>query len=226
MRQEMIPFVRYTRLYTLHSIEDPANLLVLRIRIETLRYSFAPLANLPPGEIDAAYAEDPRAGADLVQRSVLPRLQTLLDTRDPFRELGEGQESLWRRYAAERGLPAQPPRVPAIHAPTMRPRLPARSHTSERLAQAQRALETLQTAVETASTLAALWQNWQIGQERRKLLETQRHLLQNAIQAQLEGQGRALDRASERDYVRGYLADHAGDAAYDVLFGDQPESGV
>jgi len=191
---------------------------LLRIRIETLHYSFAPLARLP---VDAAYAEDPRAGSDLVRQAVLPRLQILLDTHDPWRELrlGAGQETLWQRYAAERGLPASPVRVPVIHAPAVARRLPARSKTSERLAMAQRALEVVQTAAETASALAALWQNWQIGQARRKLLEAQRHLLHNAIQVQLEGQGRALDRALDRDFVRGYLADHAGDRAYDAVFG-------
>jgi hypothetical protein len=229
IRQEMVPFSRYVRLYTLHQIEGPADLLLLRIRIETLRYSFTPLltGSTPPvGEIDAAYAEDPRAGAELVQQAVWPRLQTLLDTRDPFRELGEGQAARWQRYAAERGLPARPQRVPVIHAPSAIPRLPARSKTSERLAQIQRTLETVQTAVETASTLAALWQNWQIGREQRKLLETQRYLLHDAIQAQLAGQGRALDRALSRDFVRGYLADHAGDTAYEVLFDGSPEPGT
>jgi hypothetical protein len=229
LHQEIVPFGRYVRLYTLHQIEGPVDLILLRIRIETLHYSFAPLVtgSAPPGrEIDTAYAEDPRAGAELVRQAVLPRLQTLLDTRDPFRELGEGQEARWPRYAAARGLPAQPPRVPVIHAPTSIPRLPARSQTSERLAQIQRTLETVQTAVETASTLAALWQNWQIGRERRKLFETQRHLLHNAIQAQLDGQNRALGHALSRDFVRGYLADHAGETVYDALFGDSPESGT
>jgi len=215
---EPTPFGRYVRLYTLHQIEQPFDLFLLRIRIETLHYSFAPLVQLP---VDAAYAKDPRAGSDLVRRAVLPRLQTLLDTSDPWRDLrlDSGQETLWQRYAAERGLPASPVRIPVIHAPSAARRLPARSRTSERLAVAQRALEVVQTAAETASALAALWQNWQIGLERRKLLEAQRHLLHNAIQAQLEGQGRALDRALDRDFVHGYLADHAGDQAYDAVFG-------
>jgi hypothetical protein len=221
MRQENIPMIRYTRLYTLHQIETPADLLMLRIRIETLHYSFAPLASLP---IDAAYQDDPRAGTELVRQAVLPRLQTLLDTRDPFPVLGEGRAAIWPRYAAERGLPAQPQAVPVIHAPTSVRRLPARSRTSERLAQVQRALETIQTAVETASTLAALWQNWQIGRAQRQLLDTQRRLLQDAIQAQLAGQDRALDHALDPAFVRGYLADHAGDGTYEALFGD--ESGL
>jgi hypothetical protein len=216
---EYTPFSRYVRLYTLHQIEQPSDLLLLRVRIETLHYSFAPLARLP---IDAAYAGDPGAGTDLVRRAVLPRLRTLVDTADPFREmrLGAEQEALWQRYAAGRGLPARPVRVPVIHAPAPARRLPAHSRTSERLALAQRALEVVQTAAETASALSALWQNWQIGQERRKLLEAQRHLLHNAIQAQLEGQERALDHALDRDFVRGYLADLAGDRAYHAVFGE------
>jgi hypothetical protein len=216
------PFGRYARLYTLHQIEQPSDLFLLRIRIETLHYSFAPLVRLP---LDTAYARDPQAGTDLVRRAVLPRLQTLLDAPDPFRELGMGQETLWPRYAAERGLPANPIRVPVIHAPSPGRRLPARTKTSERLALAQRALEVVQTAAETASALAAVWQNWQIGQERRKLLEAQRHLLHNAIQAQLEGQGRALDHALDRDFVHGYLADHAGDQAYNAVFGEDGTEG-
>jgi hypothetical protein len=216
---EPTPFGRYVRLYTLHQIEQPSDLFLLRIRIETLHYSFVPLVRLP---VDAAYAEDPRAGSDLVRRAVLPRLQTLLDTPDPWSELrlGAGQQTLWQRYAAERGLPASPVRIPVIHAPSAAHRLPARSETSERLALAQRALEVVQTAAETASALAALWQNWQIRQERRKLLEAQRHLLHNAIQAQLEGQGRALEHALDRDFVHGYLADHAGNQVYDAVFGE------
>ncbi len=213
-----IPLTRYTRLYTLHQIETPADLLVLRIRIETLHYSFAPLALLPA---DALYQDDPRAGIELVRQAVLPRLQTLLDTRDPFPMLGDGQAAIWPRYAAERGLPAQPQPIPVIHAPSPIRRLPARSQTSERLAQVQRALETVQTAVETASTLAALWQNWQIGRAQRHLLDTQRRLLQDAIQAQLVGQDRALDRALDPAFVRGYLADHAGDTAVEAVFGDE-----
>jgi hypothetical protein len=216
---EYTPFGRYVCLYTLHQIEQSSDLLLLRIRIETLHYSFAPLARLP---IDAAYAGDSGAGTDLVRRAVLPRLRTLVDTADPFRELrlGAEQEALWQRYATGRGLPASPVRIPVIHAPTPARRLPAHSRTSERLALAQRALEVLQTAAETTSALATLWQNWQIGQERRKLLEAQRHLLHNAIQAQLEGQERALDHALDRDFVRGYLADHAGDQAYHAVFGE------
>ncbi len=213
-----IPLTRYTRLYTLHQIETPADLLVLRIRIETLHYSFAPLALLPA---DALYQDDPRAGAELIRQAVLPRLQTLLDTRDPFPMLGDGQAAIWPRYAAERGLPAQPQPIPVIYAPSPIRRLPARSQTSERLAQVQRALETVQTAVETASTLAALWQNWQIGRAQRHLLDTQRRLLQDAIQAQLAGQDRALDHALDPAFVRGYLADHAGDTAVEALFGDE-----
>jgi hypothetical protein len=221
MRQEIVPFTRYVRLYTLHQIEGPADLILLRIRIETLSYSFAPLVTSPRSDIDRAYAEDPRAGAERVRQTVLPRLQTLLDTRDPFRELGEDQDARWRRYAAERGLTA--PRIPVIHAPHPARRLTARSQTAERLAQVQRTLETVQTAAETVSTLATLWQNWQIGRERRRLFETQRLLLHNAIQAQLAGQNRALDQALSRDFVRGYLADHTADSAYEVLFGgDEP----
>jgi hypothetical protein len=220
MRQENIPMIRYARLYTLHQIETPADWLVLRIRIETLHYSFAPLTALP---VDAAYQDDPRAATELVRQAVLPRLQTLLDTRDPFPLLGGGQAAVWPRYAAERGLPVQPPPVPVIHAPGPIGHLPARSQTSERLAQVQRALETVQTAVETASTLAALWQNWQIGRAQRHLLDTQRRLLQDAIRTQLAGQDRALDHALDPAFVRGYLADHAGDGAYEALFGDESD---
>jgi hypothetical protein len=111
------------------------------------------------------------------------------------------------RYAAERGLPAEPVRVPAIHAP-----LPVRQHppskTSERLARLQQDLIWC-TAVETASSLAA-WQNWQVGRARRSF-STRSALLHDAIRAQLAGQGRALYHALDRDFVRGYLADHAGD---------------
>ena len=211
----LMPFSQYVRLYTLHWVERPPDALSVYIRVQVLHYSFAPLAGLP---VDAAYADDPRAGVQIVQHSVLPRLHTLLDSPEPL--LLEGRESLWRRYAAQRGLPADTVPVPTIHAPKNVPRLPARSLTADRIARIQRGLELLQTAVETASTLAALWQNWQIGREQRHLLETQRLLLHDAIQAQLEGQTRALDHAQDRDFVRGYLAEHAGDAAYRAVFGD------
>jgi hypothetical protein len=216
------PFTTYMRLYTLHQIERPPDLILLRIRIETLRYSFAPLSSMP---LDAAYAHDPREGVEIVRQMVLPRLQTLLDMQEPFQELNllDGPGAIWPRYAAERGLPADPARVPVIHAPTPARRLSARSKTSERLARAQQALELFQTAVETASTLAAVWQNWQIGQERKHLLATQRALLHDTIQAQLSGQDRALDHALDRGFVRGYLADHAGDRAADVIFGYKKE---
>lgn len=212
------PFGRYVRLYTLHQVECPPDLMLLRVRIETLRYSFAPLAGLP---VDVAYADDPREAAALVRQAVLPRLHTLLDTRDPFAELrlSAGRDAAWSRYAAERGLPAQPVRVPIVHAPSVPRRLPARSRVAARLAQAQQTLELIQTAVETVSALAALWQNWQIGQAQRRLLTMQRALLHDAIQAQLAGQERALDRGLDRAFVQGYLAEHAGDAACDAVFG-------
>jgi hypothetical protein len=206
----IIPFSHYVRLYTLHWVERPPDALGLYVRIQVLHYSFAPLAGLP---VDAAYADDAHAGVSIVQQSVLPRLQTLLDSPEPL--LLEGGESLWRRYAAQRGLPADTVPIPTIHAPQRVPRLPARSQTADRIARIQRGMELFQTVVETASTLAALWQNWQIGREQRRLLETQRLLLHDAIQAQLEGQGRALDHALDRDFVRGYLAEHAGDAVFD-----------
>ena len=221
-------FSRYVRLYTLHQVEQPTDLIMLRIRIETLRYSYAPLLlsrGTAATEIDAAYRDDPRAGAELIRSVVGPRLQTLSESRDPFDalQLTAGQNALWRRYAAQRGLPSEPVRVPVIHAPATAPRLPARSKTSERLATAQRTLAMLQTAAETASTLAALWQNWQIAQGQRKLLAMQQRLLHDAIETQIIGQDRALDRATSRDFVRGYLADHAGDTAYDAVFGPSPD---
>ncbi len=215
----LIPFGRYVRLYTLHRIEYPtlADFTVLRIRIETLRYSFVPLSGQG---LDDAYAYDPREGAEMVRATVLPRLQTLLDASDPFRELG-GRELWWQKYAAERGLAVEPIRAPTIHAPTPAPRLPARSKTAERLARVQQVVELARTATETAAALAAGWQNFQLGREKRRLLETQRLMLQNAIQAQLEGQGQALDHALDRRFVRGYLSEHAGDNAIDAIFDEE-----
>jgi hypothetical protein len=219
--QHMTPFGRYVRLYTLHRVETVPELVILRVRIETLRYSFSPLTVLP---LDAAYAEDPREGAALVRQTVLPRLQTLLDLDDPWEalRLSGAREALWQRYAAERGLSAAPVPVPAIQTPGPAPRLPARSPTTVRLDKVQRALATFKTAVDTAGALAALWQNWQIGRGQRQLLAAQRTLLQDAIQTQLEGQGQALDRALDRGYVRGYLAEHGADPAYEALF-DPPD---
>ncbi len=230
-----LPFARYVRLYTLHQIETPTDLFLLRVRIETLRYSFQPLLAPPaqtqipyprPVNLDNIYAYDPRKGAQIVRESVLPRLQTLLNARDPFAELrliGD-REALWQRYAAERGLPAQPAEIPGIRLSEHRsllPLLPPRSQTAERLAKVQHALESLHTAAQTAQTLVALWQNWQIGRAQRGLLELQRDLLHNAIQAQLSGQDQALDRALDQHFVRGYLADHAGDTVHDAVFGGE-----
>lgn len=208
-----LSFVHYVRLYTLHQVEQPPDAL-LWVRIAVLRYSFVPLDR---PVVDAAYASDPREGALIVRQSVLPRLFTLLDSQDPLRDLDliGGQAAAWRQYAALRGVPADPVPVPAIHPPRAA-RIPARSATAARLAQAQRALELIQTAAETTATLAALWQNWQIGRERRKLLETQRLLLQDSIRTQLAMQDDALQRGLDRGYVRGYLAAHAGDPAADL----------
>ena len=228
-----LPFARYVRLYTLHQIETPGDLFLLRVRIETLRYSFQPLLvsqtdspDMPyprPVIIDDAYAYDPREGAQIVRDSVLPRLQALLDARDPFAQLAltGDREALWRRYAAERGLPAQATEIPGIRMPDRRPLLPPHSQTSERLAKVQRALDSLHTAAQTAQTLLSLWQNWQIGQAQRQLIDTQRDLLYHAIQAQLSGQDQALDRALDHNFVRGYLADHTGDAAHDAVFSEE-----
>ncbi len=210
------------RLYTLHHVERLSDLILVRIRIETLRYSFAPLGSMP---LDAAYADDPREAVAMVRGMVLPRLELLLDAPDPFRQLGllDEQDARWRQYAAARSLPADPVRVPMIIPPSvpLRPSLPARSKTSERIARAQQILELMQTAASTASTLAAVWQNWQIGRERRGMLQAERTLLHNAIQAQLAGQGSALDGALNPDFVRGYLADHGSDQADQIVFGDE-----
>ena len=208
-------FSRYVGLYTLHQIETTGDLLVLRVRVETLRYSFAPLRALP---LDDAYAVDPASGAALVRETVLPRLHTLLESGDPFAALGIGDgDTAWQQYASVRGLPAEPVTVPQMHAPAMPHLLPARSRTSERLARIQQGLEVVRTVAETASTLSALWQNWRIGQQRQQLLADQRELLHNAIQAQLTGQQIALDHAQDRDYVRGYLRAHGDDPAYEDL---------
>lgn len=220
----IVPYGRYVRLYMLHQVEQAAttrditHVLALRVRVETLRYSVVPLGGQP---VDAAYADDPRAGAQLVRETVLPRLHTLLDSRDPWGELHGLPEpdAVWSQYAAARQLPADPVRVPTIHAPALRPQLPARSTWSARMASAQRALELLQTAAETASTLAALWQNWQIGREQRHLLAAQRAMLQDAIQAQIGAQDRALASGADRGFVRGYLAAQDGDPGYDAVFG-------
>ena len=213
------PFARYVRLYTLHAVEQSSDLLLLRVRIATLRYSLVPLAQLP---LDASYAEAPQKGAALVREAVLPRLHALLDARQPFEtlELEEGGR-LWQRYAAQRGLPSAPVRVPAVQPP--RRISPPSQRTAARLAQLERALGVVQTAAETAATLASLWQNWQIARGRRDLLDLQRLLLQNAIHAQLAGQSAALDHAHDPEFVRGYLAQNAGDAAYDAIF-DLPPS--
>lgn len=233
-----LPFRRYVSLYTLHRIErhysdrdyagPPGDLLVLRVRIDTLRYSLEPLL-LPDvtREIDAAYRVDPRAGIDRVRQVVLPRLDALLNAPDPFEALAgslDWREALWQRYAAERGLPAEPVAVPAISAPIPVHRLPDGSATSRRLAQAQRWLQTVQMAAETTSTLAALWQNWRIRQGQRALLDAQRDLLHNTIQAQLAGQDSAFTHALDQNFVRGYLADHAGDAGHDAVFGPDAET--
>ena len=227
----LTPFARFVRLYTLHRVEQlptvpalPApGVSRLVVRIMTLRYTFTPLADAPL--LDAAYADDPRAAAELVQRAVAPRLQTLLDSDDPFRVLSLAagddavQAALWPRYAAARGLAASPVRVPVLRPPDTVAYLPSRSVWGERLARTERALNMLQTAAETASTLAALWQNWQIGREQRKLLAAQRLMLHDAIQAQLVGQSTALNRAVEPGFVRGYLAEHGGDDAYTAVYG-------
>ena len=228
MNHAMTPFGRYVRLYTLHHLEHPlvrpdvAQLIVLRVRIETLRYSFVPLNALP---LDDAYAADPREGAELVRETVLPRLYTLLESDDPWAAVGRlpGRDVIWQQYAAARGLPADPVRVPAIHAPQVQPLLPAQGVVSQRLAQIHRAMAMVQTAVETASSLAALWQNWQIGQEQRQLLSAQRQLLQSTVQAQIATQNDALSRGEDRPFVRGYLAGQGDDPVHDLVFGEPDE---
>lgn len=217
-------FGRYVGLYTLHQVEATGgDVLVMRIRVETLRYSLAPLVACGP--LNAAYHADPRAGINQAREIVLPRLEALLDAPEPFEvlNLDAASDDRWQRYAAERGLPAEPVRVPVPGVPVARRVAPPRDRLGRRLAQAQRALELVHTAAETASALAALWQNWRIRQGQRALLADQRALLQDAIRAQLAGQDRALDRAADPVTVRGYLAEHAGDAGYQAVFG--PDGG-
>lgn len=212
----LIPFGRYVRLHMLHRVETAAEVLVVRMRVETLRYSLLPLGEQP---VDAAYADDPHAGAHIVREVMLPRLAALLDADDPWGVL-EGlpaRDTSWAQYAAERGLPPAPRSVSSITVPPVR-RVRARTTLGTRLAQAQRALELLRTGIETASALATLWQNWQIGRAQVRLLDAQRAALHGVIEGQLVAQADALARGVEPDYVRRYLADHSDDAAYRAVF--------
>ena len=184
-----IPFGTYVRLYTLHQIEQPPDVL-LWMRIAVLRYSLAPLDR---PTVDAAYASDPREGALVVRQSVLPRLLTLLDSRDPLAELNQtaGKMSPGGSTRAARrpgGAGARPGHSPVPHA---RMRRGAWSRPATRLS----APELIQTAAETT---AGRWQPCgRTGRrrERRKLIETQRLLLQDSIQTQLAVQDDALQRA-------------------------------
>lgn len=213
----LMPFGRYVRLFMLHRVETAAEELLVRVRVETLRYSLLPLHEQP---LDVAYADDPRAGAELVRSTVQPRLQALLDAHDPWSmlELLPARDTAWQEYAAARGLPAATTPVSTISIPSPR-QLPARTTLGTRLAQTQRALELLHTGIETVSAAATLWQNWQIGRAQARLLVAQRDMLYRVIEGQVVAQDAALSHGLDTGYVRGYLADHRDDEAYRAVFG-------
>jgi hypothetical protein len=222
-------FIRYLRLYVLHQVEhhtSVTNLSILRTRIATVRYVFNDL----PSQIENQWQADSVSGVSLVQETVIPRFQNLIEDDGAWDILGlAGRDNpVWQPYLNLRqttpgkflnAIPSTRSLVPyQTPLPTKLARPTARfMHSLDR---AQRLLEVTQTALQVADTALRLWQNWKVGQAEHKLLEIRRLLLQDSIHAALSGQQSALNQSLEPGFVAGYLEAHGDDDAYDVLFGD------
>jgi hypothetical protein len=201
-------FIRYLRLYTLHSVEQSAtHRRILQVRIATLHYTLADI----PGEFEMLWRNEPAQGVARARQLILPRLETLLNDETAWGKV-MAEPPRWQPYLdlrRQRALPELPvlPRLSA-----------AKNALAYRLDQAERWLQVTKTALDVANAGLALWQGWQKFRDERRLL-------QDAVRATLLGQNNALDHALERGFVPKYLAARGDDPVYPVLFeGDSVES--
>jgi hypothetical protein len=215
-------FIRYLRLYTLHSLEQSAsNSVYLQTRVATLRYV---LSNLPKS-LDVEWRQDTNLGINAAQDIITPRFEQLLAEEDIWRVLhSDGQASELRSYWGLRQASTHV--LPTIQTLSPRPSVirsitpTSQNKWMQRIYQAERWLDVAYKTIEVANLGLQFWQNWKIGREQQRLLQDQRWLLKDSVQATVTGQQVALGQASDPSFVQHYLLEHGDDDVYDVLFED------
>lgn len=207
MHPEPIPasFIRYLRLYTLHTIEQTStHQRFLQVRLATYHYIFT---HLPSG-LDKTWQIEPNQGVHEASQWILPRLETLLNEQSTWEAVLETSPH-WQPYLALRQTQSFPS-VPQFYS------LPSpQNKLAHRLGQAEQWLRATQTALELVNTGLVLWQNWQ-------KLRNERLLLQDAIQANLASQYQALQHSLAPGFVPKYLNAHGDDPVYPFLFDQDP----
>lgn len=194
-------FIRYVRLYSLHSVEQTAtHRRILQARVAILQYTLTHL----PGELDSVWKSEPAQGVVQAREFILPRLEGLLDDHSALAH-SLVDVPRWQPYLSLR----QNQSLPAI------PQFPSLSTSintlSYRLGQAERFLQLTKTALEVANAGLVLWQSWQ-------KFRHEGRLLQDAIQATLLGHEGALQHALDPGFIPKYLAARGDDPAYSILF--------
>jgi hypothetical protein len=194
----------------------------LQTRVATLRYVLGGL----PQFLDADWQQDANLAIIAAQKFIIPRFEQLRTEENIWQMLhSDGQtaevHSYWGlRQISNHVLPA---------AKTLSPRpsivrsiMPSNHHNKwmQRIYRAERWLDVAYKTIEVANLGLQFWQNWKIGREQQRLLQDQRLLLKDSVQATLTGQQLALDQAADPSFVQHYLLERGDDDVYGVLFED------
>jgi len=215
-------FIRYLRLYTLHSVEQSASDSVyLQARIITLRYVLKSL----PKTLDTDWQQHTDLGITSAQEIIFSRFERLLAEQDSWQSLHLDEQapelkSYWGlRQTGQQALPITNALIPT---PSLTRSIVPHSPNKwmQRIYQAEKWLDITRKTIEVANLGLQFWQNWKIGREQQRLLQTQRLLLNDSVLATLTAQQLALAQAADPNFVQQYLLDRGDDNVYDVLFED------
>lgn len=222
MTENPTSFIRYLRLYTLHSVEQTASDSVyLQARVATLKYMLKGL----PKALDTNWQQNAELGIISAQEVLLPRYEQFLADEDGWQSLDlSGETEIWNPYWMIR-------QAGGFVLPVVKTFIPTPSISSsimpyqqnrwmQRISRAERWLDLTRKTIEVANLGLQLWQYWRIGREQQRLLQDQRMLLKDSVQANLVGQQAALGQASDPTFVQNYLMDHRDDEVYEFLFDD------
>jgi hypothetical protein len=221
------PFLgRYLRLYGLHQLEHSISYeIVLCVRVATTRLVTSGI----PATLEELWRRDPERGVHMARDEfILPRLARLQDAEDAWSELALATfEDRWQQFQQQRQilrpdtvidtLPRRGDLIPYQPLPTA---LSTGSRLLRSVDNVNRVLNMAQTALTVADAALRLWHEWRSGQERLRIMEARRLLLEDAVQATQMSQDHALSQALNPGFVERYLTAGGDDEAYDILFGD------
>jgi hypothetical protein len=214
---------RYLRLYGLHLVEHSvSHEMVLRVRVAATQY----VTSIMPANLDQLWLKDPRAGVEMAEDLVLPKIEALQRDPDAWEALGlDRPDPRFEEYQQERGagnLKSQIAKALPNPAKALVPR-PSNLGTiplNRNFERVNQMLQVAQTAIVVADAARRFWQDWRIGQEKLKVVEARRLLLEDALRATSASQNHALQQALDPSFVENYLGGGGNDPAYDILFGE------